>query len=168
MGIFSESASLTSNGFDDEAMNLSAEPDLTTEELDAIANKLYEIMLSEAIAALDPETQEAVTESEAFEAFCEAKRFKKKTIVKLNQKDDLQRRTSQAAIIIAGERNDPLFKKLELNRQKEKELLGQIKRKYNSQATKAAKVAQRDFVKDVNKSKVMTTKDLSDTRRTAE
>ena len=44
---------------------------------------------------------------------------------------------------------------------KEKKLLKAIKMKYKTQAIKAAKESQRDYVKDVNKSKMMTVADLN-------
>lgn len=168
MGIYTESQSLYSRGFDDDDMNLGTEPELTNEEFEAVKNKVYECMMSEALNKMSDEARSAVLESEEFEIIAEAKKFKKKTIVKLNAKDDLARREAQAAIIIAGERNDPLYDKLALNRVQEKKLLKMIHSKYKTQARKAAKEAQRDYVKDVNKSKVMSTKDLQATRRVAE
>lgn len=168
MGIYSESQSLYSRGFDDEDMNLGTEPELTNEEFEAVKNKVYECMMSEDLNKMSDEARSAVLESEEFEIIAEAKKFKKKTIVKLNAKDDLARREAQAAIIIAGERNDPLYDKLALNRVQEKKLLKMIQSKYRTQAKKAAREAQRDYVKDVNKSKVMSTKDLQATRRVAE
>lgn len=168
MGIYSESQSLYSRGFDDEDMNLGTEPELTNEEFEAVKNKVYECMMSEDLNKMSDEARSAVLESEEFEIIAEAKKFKKKTIVKLNAKDDLARREAQAAIIIAGERNDPLYDKLALNRVQEKKLLKMIQSKYRTQAKKAAREAQRDYVRDVNKSKVMSTKDLQATRRVAE
>lgn len=168
MGIYSESQSLYSRGFDDDDMNLGTEPELTNEEFEAVKNKVYECMMSEALNKMSDEARSAVLESEEFEIIAEAKKFKKKTIVKLNAKDDLARREAQAAIIIAGERNDPLYDKLALNRVQEKKLLKMIHSKYKNQARKAAKEAQRDYVKDVNRSKVMSTKDIQATRRVAE
>lgn len=168
MGIYTESQSLYSRGFDDEDMNLGTESELTNEEFEAVKNKVYECMMSEDLNKMSDAARSAVLESEEFEIIAEAKKFKKKTIVKLNAKDDLARREAQAAIIIAGERNDPLYDKLALNRVQEKKLLKMIHSKYKAQAKKAAKEAQRDYVKDVNKSKVMSTKDLQATRRVAE
>lgn len=159
MGIFSESRSFTSNGLNDEDLAMGEE--LTVEESEAVNNHLYEMMLNEDIASLTEEQQAAFIASEEYQMICETKRFKKKTIVKLNKNDDLSRRTAQAAIVIAGEKGDPLFDKLALNRKKEKELLKAIKNKYKTQATKAAKESQRDYVKDVNKSKMMTVNDIN-------
>lgn len=159
MGIFSESRSFMANGLSDEDQAMGEE--LTIEEAAHVNEYLFNQMLEEDLSTLTEEQQRAFLESEEYDLICETKHFKKKTIVKLNKNDDLSRRTSQAAIVIAGEKNDPLFKKLALNRMQEKKLLKAIKMKYKTQAIKAAKESQRDYVKDVNKSKMMTVADLN-------
>jgi len=159
MGIFSESRSFMANGLSDADQAMGEE--LTIEEAAHVAEYLFNQQLEEDLSTLTEEQQKAILESEEYELLCETKHFKKKTIVKLNKNDDLSRRTSQAAIVIAGEKNDPLFKKLALNRMQEKKLLKAIKMKYKTQAIKAAKESQRDYVKDVNKSKMMTVADLN-------
>lgn len=159
MGIFSESRSFMANGLSDEDQAMGEE--LTIEEAAHVNEYLFNQMLEEDLSTLTEDQQRAFLESEEYDLICETKHFKKKTIVKLNKNDDLSRRTSQAAIVIAGEKNDPLFKKLTLNRMQEKKLLKAIKMKYKTQAIKAAKESQRDYVKDVNKSKMMTVADLN-------
>lgn len=159
MGIFSESRSYMSNGFADQDQAMGEE--LSIDEAAALHEYLYNQMLTEDLSELSESEQRAFLESEDYQLLCEAKKFKKKTIVALNKNDDLSRRTAQAAIVIAGEKGDPLFDKLAENRKKEKLLLKTIKNKYKTQAVKAAKEAQRDYVKDANKAKMMTVKDIS-------
>lgn len=168
MGIYSNSKRLYTESVEDTDFDISTAEPLSEAELEAVTNFLVECMVNEAIDNLDEDAAREYICSEEYDILCETKKFKKKTIVKLNQKDDLSRRQTQAAIIIAQQKDDPLARKLTANRVKERELLDQIERKYATQALKAAKNAQRDYVKDVNKSKVLSTSDLQKTRRVAE
>lgn len=139
--------------------------DITEEEMAAVVDELKSIMLAEDIAyGMSDSERKAFLESEEFEALTESKKFKKKTLVRLNKQDDLTRRADQAAIVIAGQKKDRLFDLLALNRQKERKLRALIFRKYKVQALKAAKTSQRDYIKDANKAKLMKPADLSSTR----
>lgn len=85
------------------------------------------------------------------ESLVEAGKMAKKTLVRLSKIDDLERRTTMAAMRIAMEKKDPLFDKLAKNRVKEKELLSAIKAKYGHLASKNAKIAQAKYIKTTKK-----------------
>ena len=78
----------------------------------------------------------------------EAKKISRRTIVKLNKNDDLTRRTSMAALQLAKDNNDTLWKKLVKNRVQERKLLGAIKNKYANKAQVAARQGQRMYVQN--------------------
>ena len=98
----------------------------------------------------------------------EAKKISRRTIVKLNKNDDLTRRTSMAALQLAKDNNDTLWKKLVKNRVQERKLLGAIKKKYANKAQIVARQGQRLYVsgqgtKPVNTHKLQPT-EMSKTR----
>lgn len=76
----------------------------------------------------------------------EANKISRKTIIKLNKNDDLTRRTGMAALQLAKDNNDALWKKLVKNRIMERKLLAAIKKKYANKASIAAKKGQKMYV----------------------
>lgn len=74
-------------------------------------------------------------------------KMKKKTLVRLSKKDDLTRRTKMSALLLAKEKNDPLYDKLVINRQKKKELVSKIMAKYSMKGQKVAKMAQAEYLR---------------------
>ena len=76
----------------------------------------------------------------------EAKKISRKTIVRLNKNDDLTRRTGMAALQLAKDNNDTLWKKLVKNRIMERKLLAAIKKKYANKAQVAARKGQKMYV----------------------
>jgi hypothetical protein len=83
---------------------------------------------------------------EQADVLMEAKKISRKTIVRLNKNDDLTRRTGMAALQLAKDNNDTLWKKLVKNRIQERKLLAAIKKKYASKAQVAARKGQRMYV----------------------
>jgi hypothetical protein len=83
---------------------------------------------------------------ESADALLEAKKISRKTIVRLNKNDDLTRRTGMAALQLAKDNNDTLWKKLVKNRIMERKLLAAIKKKYANKAQLAARKGQRAYV----------------------
>ena len=81
------------------------------------------------------------------ELMVEAGKLRKKTLVRLGKNDDLTRRETMASLVLAKKNKDPLWDKLALNRVKERELLGKIKQKYSSKATRLAKTGQQEYLK---------------------
>lgn len=76
----------------------------------------------------------------------EANKISRKTLVRLNKNDDLTRRTGMAALQLAKDNNDPLWKKLVKNRIMERKLLAAIKKKYANKAQVAARKGQKMYV----------------------
>jgi H2-forming N5,N10-methylenetetrahydromethanopterin dehydrogenase-like enzyme len=64
--------------------------------------------------------------------------FAAKTIVKLNKADKLEQLTGQNAVLIAKEKNDPLYQKLHKLNVARMNLKSTIQKKYNAQAKSRA------------------------------
>lgn len=69
------------------------------------------------------------------------------TLVRLSKNDDLSRRITMSAYQLAKEQKDPLWDKLVKNRVMERKLINQIRTKYNGKSARAAKVAQKEYLK---------------------
>lgn len=153
MGVFS----MNQNSFTEDEDTM-----LTEEELQEVKDELYATMLAEDLTLkMDDRERRAFVESEEFAAITENKKFKKNTLIRLNKEDDLTRRAGQASIVIAGKKKDRLFDLLALNRQKERKLRKLIFAKYKTQALRAAKESQREYIKGENRSKIMKASDLN-------
>ena len=84
----------------------------------------------EALFQPDIESKVELIESGTL-ALCEKSNLiNRKTIVKLNKNDDIDRRQTMAAMAIAREKNDPLWGKFLFYRMKSKELKSKMKDKY--------------------------------------
>lgn len=108
---------------------------------------LIEAFMYDDIARRPDGLREEAIESAEFQSLLETGKFKRKTLVRLNRNDDLERRIGMASIQMAKEKNDPLYEKLKKNRLKERELLNAIDKKYSHQALRVAKAAQVSFIK---------------------
>ena len=132
-----------------------ADPE-TEEGLEAIANEVENNM---QVAALESVTyfeggedaQKAFTESAEVQALVEARKMSKRTFVRLNKNDDYTRRAHLASLILARNANDPLFKKLALNRVNERKLRNLIFKKYETKAKVVAKKSQAKHIKNMKK-----------------
>jgi hypothetical protein len=98
---------------------------------------------------LSKEERQELLESKEFAALEAKGLIGKKTIVKLKKEDDLERRETMMAFQLAKEADDPLWSKLALNRVKERELIGKIQTKYGQRANRAARIAQKDYIKKI-------------------
>ena len=85
------------------------------------------------------------------DALVEAKVLGKRTFVRLSKMDDLDRRSTMAALQLAREANDPLWKKLTIVQAKRKELIAKIKQKYSSKSHRVAMVGQKEYIKTMRK-----------------
>lgn len=132
MGIFS------SNVLNESVEDL--EPDLIDE--------FQEAWIAEQVSRAGSEMiQEFCAPGGDGELLVEARKMRKKTLVRLSKNDDLNRRETMACLVLAKRNKDPLWTKLSLNRVKEKQLLGKIKQKYSSKGTKLAKAGQKEYLK---------------------
>lgn len=135
MGIFSEAAFSQGTGLDDAKLQ-----------------SYVEMFLEDDISRLSSsQLQEFCAPGGVGEALVEAKVLGKKTFVRLSRTDDLDRRATMIAMQMAKDANDPIFDKLALNRVKEKEYLGLIRKKYGMKAEKQAKTAQKEYIKTMRK-----------------
>lgn len=115
------------------------------------------------LASLPYEIRKAIVESEEA-AIMEAKgMIGRKTLIRLNKNDDVNRRTSAAAYQMAKDSNDPLWTKLMFHMNKKNEFKDKILKKYNSKAIRVAKKSQKDYLKAPS-AKLLKVKDLKDTR----
>lgn len=115
------------------------------------------------LASLPYEIRKAIVESEEA-AIMEAKgMIGRKTLIRLNKNDDVNRRTSAAAYQMAKDSNDPLWRKLMFHMNKKNEFKDKILKKYNSKAIRVAKKSQKDYLKAPS-AKLLKVKDLKDTR----
>lgn len=131
------------------------------EEFDMDA--FHETCLFMELAALPEEDRKAIAESEEA-AILEAKgKISRKTIIRLNKADDMERRTTAAAYQMAKDNNDPLWGKLVKALDMKKKYKGAIIKKYGSKAKRVAKQSQKDYLKQPA-SKLLKVSDLTKTR----
>ena len=132
-------------------------PDSDTDEgIDFIAaqvDEILEVPALENMAYFDggEEAQKAYMESSEVQALVEARKMSKKTFVRLNKNDDFTRRAHLASLILARNANDPLFKKLAINRMHERDLRKKIFQKYENKAKIIAKKSQTQHIKKMKK-----------------
>lgn len=113
-----------------------------------IEDALFEQFLIDECCTMSDEERNAFLESELCQQLVQEGKMRKNTIVFLSGKDDLARRTKLSAMAIAKQKKDPLFEKLRINRIKERELLGQIVKKYGHKGEQIAKKSQKDWIKN--------------------
>ncbi len=115
------------------------------------------------LASLPEEDRKAIAESEEA-AILEAKgKISRKTIIRLNKKDDMERRTSAAAYQLAKDANDPLWGKLVKALNMKKMYKEKILKKYGVKAQRVAKQSQKDYLKHPA-AKLLKVSDLTKTR----
>jgi ribulose bisphosphate carboxylase small subunit len=134
---------------------LNKDPD-TPEGIEAIASDVENIMMQSALESVvyfdgGEEALNNFMESGQLQKLDEARKMSKKTYVRLNKDDDLTRRAHLASIVIAKEKNDPLFHQLALNRVKERKLRNAIFKKYGNKAGLVAKRSQKQHIKAMRK-----------------
>lgn len=135
--------------------------DMINEEFDMDA--FNETCLFMELSSLPYEDRKAIVESEEA-GILEAKGLiGRKTLIRLNKNDDVNRRTSAAAYQMAKDNNDPLWKKLMFHMNKKNEYKEKILKKYNAKAQRVAKKSQREFMKNPA-SKLLKAADLKSTR----
>lgn len=131
------------------------------EDIEVNYEELMEAFFYDDFASCSDEEKKALIESGEL-ALLEKKNItNRKTLVRLNKNDDISRRTTMAALQLARDNNDPLWKALKTNRIRERQLLAKIEKKYGSRASKVARVGQKEYLKNVNKPKMLKTSDIS-------
>lgn len=128
------------------------------DDVDVNLEELFEqFFFDEHYADSDEEKMELFQNAAVLE---KANITNRKTLVRLNKNDDIRRRSTMAALQIAKQKKDPLWNKLVLNRVKERQLLKAINKRYGNKAVMVAKRGQREYLKNVNKSKMLKASDL--------
>jgi hypothetical protein len=131
------------------------------EDIEVNYEELMEAFFYDDFASCSDEEKKALIESGEL-ALLEKKNItNRKTLVRLNKNDDISRRTTMAALQLARDNNDPLWKALKTNRIRERQLLAKIEKKYGSRASKVARVGQKEYLKNVNKPKMLKAADIS-------
>ncbi len=134
---------------------INKDPD-TPEGMASIAADVENLMMQSALESVSffeggEEGVKHFVESAEVQELLEARKMSKKTFVRLGKNDDLTRRKHLASIIIAKEKNDPLFHQLALNRVKERKLRNAIFKKYENKADLVAKQSQKAHIKSMKK-----------------
>ena len=108
---------------------------------------LEQVMIADEVAHLPEDKIKEFCESGGVgEQLVQEGKMSKKTLVRLNKKDDLTRRTKMGALLLAKERRDPLYDKLVKNRIQKRELVAKIMQKYGTKGEKVAKQAQAEYL----------------------
>lgn len=150
--IFNESKPFNTEEVDDI---LVADPN-TEEGLEAMAHEVESLATQEAFNSLSyfdggAEAANSITESAEFEALMESRKMPKRTFVRLNKQDDLQRREHLACLILAKKNNDSLWKKYVRYRVEERKLRRQIFAKYSNKGKVVARKSQMIHIKNSRK-----------------
>lgn len=115
------------------------------------------------LASLPEEQRKAIAESEEAVVLEAKGKLNRKTIVRLNRADDMERRTTAAAYQLAKDANDPWWRKLVKALTLKKEAKSHIIKKYGSKGQRIAKQSQKDYLKHPA-AKLLKVADLSKTR----
>lgn len=128
--------------------------DIDVEDDDSLADAVNDV-IDEAYlinsCINDPSGENLKFVQENFSAINEGRKMAKRTVVRMSKDDDLKRRKSVAAMLIAREKKDPdwvkamKFRKLYILYKKK------IIKKYDSKSNRAAKLSQRKHIKDMRK-----------------
>lgn len=117
------------------------------EESFADPSCVEEMFIVDEVAHLPQSTiQEFCKPGGVGEQLVQEGKLRRKTLVRLSKKDDLERRSSMMNIQLAKEANDPLWRKLVKNRQQKRELIAKIDKKYGMKGARLAKKGQQEFL----------------------
>jgi len=108
---------------------------------------LEDLILAEYAHTLSTDDYNAFLESEECEALIQEGKISKKTVIKLNKVDDLERRTNMACINLGRQTGSKAFKDYQKYMKLAKDAREKMIKKNKSKATKIAKKAQKEFMK---------------------
>lgn len=134
-----------------------SEPDPNTADgVEQMAAEVERHMTESALEAITyfdggEEAVKNFTESAEVQELLEARKLVKKTYVRLNKNDDLQRRSHLACLVLAKAHKDPLWNKLAHNRIIERKLRNAIYKKYENRAKAVARKSQQIHIKNSRK-----------------
>lgn len=110
-------------------------------------DELLETYIYDEISKLPDEKIQEFVHSEAADAMMQKGLIGKRTLVRLSKADDMERRIGMAAIQIAKDKDDPLWNQLAKIRERERDILDKINKKYENKARQSAKVGQKEYLK---------------------
>ena len=126
-------------------------------QIDAL---IFEDCFMEDVQCLPEDVRNEYLESAEVAHLEAARLINGKTRIRMSRSDDLQRRTTLGALMLAKAKKDPLFKKFTFFRAKEKLAKKTIVRKYSNKAAKIAKTSQRNYLKKAPKLAILKNKFL--------
>ena len=109
--------------------------------------ELLEAAIVEQVSMMNDEERHAYLNSEEFQRLEEAGVVGRRSIVRMNKYDDLNRRVHLAALQKAKEQGDSDWEMLRKNRIKERQLLQRIYKKYANQVRRDAIKSQKRLIK---------------------
>lgn len=110
-------------------------------------DELLETYIYDEISKLPDEKIQEFVHSEAADAMMQKGLIGKRTLVRLSKSDDMERRIGMAALQIAKDKDDPLWNQLAKIRERERDILDKINKKYENKARQSAKVGQKEYLK---------------------
>ena len=115
---------------------------------ESVVNDINEQLLVQECSTFSEEQLKMFLESDLCKSLCEAGKFSKRSIMLLSKQDDLTKREKLICLNLAREAKDPDWEKLKKNRIQERKLIANIVKRYRSKASKAAKIQQKDWIKN--------------------
>lgn len=112
-----------------------------------MAPYLEAVVVSEISMLPEEKIQEFCQPGGLGEALVEAGKLRRKTLVRLSKKDDLQRRQTMAELELAKQHKDPNYAKLVKLHMQMKVLDEKIHQRWGMKANQIAKVQQKDYLK---------------------
>lgn len=124
----------------------------TTDDLKDLDLKPYiELMAYDDISRGDADQIHEFCESAIAQVLQEKQVLNKGTLMRLSKADDEKRRIKLVAYQLAKDAKDPDWDKMQKYRAEWKKYRGKIMRKYGARATKIAKQAQKEYIKNARK-----------------
>lgn len=117
----------------------------------ANSNEVLEMFIIDDLMRADDATVKQFCESEEAKILVEKSVLKKPSLMRLDAAADQKRRMKLMAYQMAKDANDPEWVKLKKYTAKRKECIGKIMTKYGPRAEKAAKIAQKNYIKTAQK-----------------
>ena len=114
-------------------------------------DSVVEMMIVTEASKMGEEDLKAWCESEEAQALVEANVLRKPTLMRLSKADDEKRRVKIACYTIAKAANDPIYFKMRKAYILKKQLSAKLVAKYGNKATRIAKQAQKEYIKNYGK-----------------
>jgi hypothetical protein len=137
----------------EEPLDLSNDTQEIDESFDDMSSGIIDedLMLEAAIVQevemMHDDERKAYLESDEFQSLVEAGIVGRKTVVRLNRSDDMNRRIHLLCLQMGKEKGDSDWEQLRKNRINERKLLNKLYNKYSNQVRRNAVVSQKRLIK---------------------